>query len=607
MWTRRFIPLGAMLSGVVVAAACGEGGRERDSESAMAAAHESEDDSSAPGGSRPNGIGGEAPVRAILESSEAATQCPQGRLGCEGGCVDPLSDGVFCGASGNCKGESRGDICSSSELCIDGACELACTAPQIDCGGGCIDPSKDGEFCGASGTCEEDEAGTSCGDGACYSGECGCGEAGAICESGQVCLSDTCQVPGWSSPVQLDVQPSGEVSWTVSSWDVNNLNDLSLGAEGDTAVAFMMTERDWRSSWLGMRGLGGEWVTPVLLEQKNTVGTSRLRVGVDEDGGVRAAFFYNYNVNDSLQSLDCDARVGTCKPSRWMASGPTSDMRLCSSPGGTSTLFARHKSSVYGFYRYSSEHAWLNGDFGLAGKDALALSCLSDGSAVGLIEVNGASPGRVMGVSFDAVHREFESPIDVAHSDTVSFNTPVMSVNQDQVVALFEAADGGYWWASRAADTGAWTTPVPLGGAEGLRVKHAVLPSGGLLFVTGEEEATEAQMSFRVGEGATSGDLGVTGEPITWYRVASTGQGAVVAWVQEPSAGGMRLQASFYHEERANWSMPETIVERSDGSFADAILLRANERGNAALAWLHELDGEKDVWATTFTPDPSNF
>ncbi|MEQ8461446.1 MAG: hypothetical protein RIB77_44605 [Sandaracinaceae bacterium] len=161
---------------------------------------------------------------AVCVDGACATSCPAGQLECGGRCVDPSTDRAFCGASGDCTGSDAGATCAAGELCAAGSCDVSCPAGQIECGGACVDPATDRDFCGASGACTGADAGASCAAGeVCAAGacatscppgqiECGgrcvdpdsdrnfCGasascagpDAGDICGAGEVCAAGTC-------------------------------------------------------------------------------------------------------------------------------------------------------------------------------------------------------------------------------------------------------------------------------------------------------------------------------------------------------------------------------------------------------------------------------
>jgi hypothetical protein len=130
--------------------------------------------------------------------------CATGLLSCDGGCVDPLTDRAFCGASGACSVATAGQACTSGELCAAGHCATSCPPGQVACGGLCVDPLTDRAHCGATADCSGANAGVGC-------------DAGYICNgSGQCALS--CQ-PGLVACGGRCVDPSADRTFCGASGD----------------------------------------------------------------------------------------------------------------------------------------------------------------------------------------------------------------------------------------------------------------------------------------------------------------------------------------------------------------------------------------------------
>src|SRR5262249_15929883 len=55
--------------------------------------------------------------------------CVAGQALCNGACINPQTNPQFCGATADCgaDGGSSGDVCSTSEACVMGAC-ISCTS-----------------------------------------------------------------------------------------------------------------------------------------------------------------------------------------------------------------------------------------------------------------------------------------------------------------------------------------------------------------------------------------------------------------------------------------------------------------------------------------------
>ena len=118
--------------------------------------------------------------------------CIAGQILCDGQCITPSTDNLYCGASGNCQGNNRGQACSEGTSCKQGTCQQGCIAGQILCDGKCITPATDNQYCGASGNCQGNNKGAICGDGtSCKQGTCKQG-----CIAGQILCDGRCITPG---------------------------------------------------------------------------------------------------------------------------------------------------------------------------------------------------------------------------------------------------------------------------------------------------------------------------------------------------------------------------------------------------------------------------
>ncbi|MCS6858045.1 MAG: hypothetical protein NZM37_10080, partial [Sandaracinaceae bacterium] len=72
--------------------------------------------------------------------------CPAPLVNCGGRCINPNTDPQFCGADQACQGYRS---CRGQELCIDGQCRLDCDPGYINCEGYCVNPLTDPRYCGA--------------------------------------------------------------------------------------------------------------------------------------------------------------------------------------------------------------------------------------------------------------------------------------------------------------------------------------------------------------------------------------------------------------------------------------------------------------------------
>lgn len=106
--------------------------------------------------------------------------CAENMVLCNGTCIDPNTDNQFCGAKDGCDtDETRGQTCDTenSIACRDGVCQ--CPEDSVYCGGKCIDPKTDNEYCGASADCLNENRGTVCNEGemTCQNGRCVCNDS----------------------------------------------------------------------------------------------------------------------------------------------------------------------------------------------------------------------------------------------------------------------------------------------------------------------------------------------------------------------------------------------------------------------------------------------
>ena len=123
-----------------------------------------------------------------LDGECIAATCSAGQVLCGSQCIDPLTDNAYCGASGDCEDVNAGEACASGMVCSGGKCGESCLSGQVLCGGKCVDPLTDNAYCGASGDCKGDEAGQRCKDGeVCSDGTCV-----MSCVEGQVICSGKC-------------------------------------------------------------------------------------------------------------------------------------------------------------------------------------------------------------------------------------------------------------------------------------------------------------------------------------------------------------------------------------------------------------------------------
>lgn len=111
-----------------------------------------------------------------IDAAADATPCPPGLVLCDAGCIDPLDDPSYCGATAGCgiDGGTAGTSCvDDCAFCVGGACQVSCSAGLVVCDGTCVDPRTSSQHCGATCSCVEAGAGTVCLPPAvCVSGMC---------------------------------------------------------------------------------------------------------------------------------------------------------------------------------------------------------------------------------------------------------------------------------------------------------------------------------------------------------------------------------------------------------------------------------------------------
>lgn len=115
----------------------------------------------------------------VCSNGSCAVSCQPGQVNCGGSCIDPATNPQFCGASGACGAGgngSPGTVCGAGQFCAAGSCATSCPPGEVLCGGLCIDPKASNAHCGATAGC----------------GAGGVGSAGTACPSGQVCSGGAC-------------------------------------------------------------------------------------------------------------------------------------------------------------------------------------------------------------------------------------------------------------------------------------------------------------------------------------------------------------------------------------------------------------------------------
>ncbi len=149
---------------------------------------------------------------------DPAYECPAGMVNCGGMCVDPLKDRNYCGADSNCIG---GTVCGDGQRCDNGICTLTCQSGLTECGGMCVDIQTNENHCG------------------------GCDSP---CDSGKICIAGNCEI--YSSDNYAPVPKSGAAISCAAGDD----GDLQKGVawpnprftdNGDGTVTDNMTGLIW--------------------------------------------------------------------------------------------------------------------------------------------------------------------------------------------------------------------------------------------------------------------------------------------------------------------------------------------------------------------------
>lgn len=98
----------------------------------------------------------------VCANGVCANECPGGQVKCDNSCVDPKGSMQYCGASDDCLGDKAGKQCAYEQVCVNGICASECPSGKIKCAATCIEPASDKAYCGASGDCQGDSAGRVC-------------------------------------------------------------------------------------------------------------------------------------------------------------------------------------------------------------------------------------------------------------------------------------------------------------------------------------------------------------------------------------------------------------------------------------------------------------
>ncbi len=112
-----------------------------------------------------------------------AVTCGAGLDSCDGTCVNTSNNADNCGSCGH--------VCSSGQVCDNGACSSQCSASTRLCGTSCADETKDPTNCGGCGTvCRSDQI---------CNGACVCAQGKVLCNG--ICATSCSGVGGTNGGV----------------------------------------------------------------------------------------------------------------------------------------------------------------------------------------------------------------------------------------------------------------------------------------------------------------------------------------------------------------------------------------------------------------------
>ncbi len=205
--------------------------------------------------------------------------CVDGEIICDGSCVDPSSDREFCGARGDCSGARAGAACDAGDVCVDGSCRLDCPEGQVGCDGSCIDPMFDDDHCGADAACSE------------YSEcnarqQCIFGTCAQWGEAGVVDFGPGAGYPSVAAQVTIDGMGDARIAWNRSDHD--SLTDAStsdfFNDRGSWSLPFVHDDGDERVRDLQMR-TNEAGRTVLLFVQESDGGELEVHAVTRDSGG----------------------------------------------------------------------------------------------------------------------------------------------------------------------------------------------------------------------------------------------------------------------------------------------------------------------------------
>ncbi|MET0385482.1 MAG: MopE-related protein [Polyangiales bacterium] len=113
------------------------------------------------------------PQGQVCRTGECEPRCIAPQIDCDALCINPSSSREHCGATGDCRGDNTGVVCTGTQVCSEGQCTDTCALGLINCGGDCVDPNSDALHCGARASCQGLESGQECPSGTiCRNARC---------------------------------------------------------------------------------------------------------------------------------------------------------------------------------------------------------------------------------------------------------------------------------------------------------------------------------------------------------------------------------------------------------------------------------------------------
>jgi MYXO-CTERM domain-containing protein len=185
------------------------------------------------------------PAHQVCANGECQPRCSLPLVECNETCVNPSSSRDHCGASGDCQNANAGKACTGTQVCSEGSCTDTCKAGLLNCEGGCVDPDNDRLHCGASGMCQGSQAGVAC-------------PSGTLCKGGS-CLTQTSggKTPATSREPERRVSTDGGGGCACSVPSAQRSQRLPRGM-GLLLLLGLFARRRWRSRvWQGVARSAG--------------------------------------------------------------------------------------------------------------------------------------------------------------------------------------------------------------------------------------------------------------------------------------------------------------------------------------------------------------